>query len=106
MTAFLAILGAGTILLVVILLMRRRGEENRGDLVRPPPGLGRHTRPTAPSTPASGTSSYTPIGEVPAAVAAEARRLMAQNQKLEAVKLVRSATKWDLGEAKDWVERL
>ena len=107
----LAIVVAAVLLVV---LMRRGRTDGRGDLLGPPPSLGAKARlaslqtPAAPSPPAERPwpDGAAPIGDLADRVAAEARRLVAQDRKLEAIKLVRAATHWDLGKAKAWVERL
>lgn len=101
---------AGVVLLVVLLAWRRRADR-RGDLLEPPRNLAASTRP-APLQPPAGASTRNgpektaPIGDLADQVAEEARRLVRQDRKIEAIKLVRTATKWDLRKAKEWVERL
>ena len=98
---------------LVLFLMKRRGRgDGRGDLLGPPPSLGKQStlaspRPVAPAAGGGGPTGVARIDDPPDDVVAEVRLLMAQNQKLEAVKLVREARPgWSLGEAKEWVERL
>ena len=97
---------------LIFILMRRGARGGRGDLLGPPPGLGARSRPAPPPAPASPAGGEWPDGAAPVvdlrgpAVAA-ARRLVAQGQKLEAIKLIREANPgWSLGQAKEWVERL
>jgi hypothetical protein len=101
---------AAVMLLVLVVLLRRGGADRRGDLIAPPPGLGGKAHPPRP-TPAppairAWPEGAAPIGALADAVDAEARRLMALDRKIEAIKLVRAATRWDLRTAKEWVERL
>jgi hypothetical protein len=100
---------AAAVLLVLVVLLRSRSDR-RGDLIAPPPGLGRRARPPPPppAPPAVGAwpEGAAPIARLADAVGAEARRLLAQGRKIEAIKLVRAATRWDLRTAKEWVERL
>jgi ribosomal protein L7/L12 len=56
-----------------------------------------------------GSSSAQPSVQaqvVPIAVEAKVRALLARNTKLDAIKLVRQHTKWDLSKAKDYVDQL
>ncbi len=52
------------------------------------------------------TASAAPSRPVPAAVEAQARELLSDEQKIHAIKVVRDATGMGLKEAKDWVEAL
>ena len=101
---------AAAVLLVVIVMMRRGGADRRGDLLAPPARLGgkssppRLEHPTQP--PRRWPEGAAPIAPLADQVDAEVRRLMAQDRKIEAIKLVRAATHWDLRTSKEWVERL
>ncbi|HEV2817949.1 MAG TPA: ribosomal protein L7/L12 [Allosphingosinicella sp.] len=90
------LIAVGVLLLALLVLaLRRRG---RGpDLTAPP----RYVPPARPW--AVGAA---PIGDLPPDLAAEVRALLAQNRKIDAIKLVREATNLGLGEAKDMVERM
>ena len=99
-------------LLLLVVLKRRGGAGSRGDLLGPPPGLGPKTRLASAPAPAPPLGDdwhqgAAPIGDLHERVAAEARQLIAQNRKLEAIKRVREANpSWSLTKAKEWVERL
>ena len=108
--ALLVLIAAGVILLA-LLAARRGGRDRRGDLLGPPKGLAASSRPTPPRPPASAASGGEPgdapsIDDLADRVGDEARRLARQGRKIEAIKLVRTATRWDLARAKAWVERL
>lgn len=109
----LVILGAvgAAVLLLIVLWVRRGGADRRGDLIAPPPGLGRTAGASPPPSQVAASPAHVPrthadIEGLADKVGAEVRRLMAQDRKIEAIKLVRAATRWDLKRAKDWVERL
>ena len=108
-----AVAVAVAVVMLLFVLKRRARPGNRGDLLGPPPGLGRTARPAPPPPPAASTlgadswsEGAAPIGGLPDHVAAEARELLAQHRKLEAVKLIRAATGCSLEQAVDQVERL
>ena len=79
------------------LLVRRDGG---GDLSRPPATLPRPAAPAFTLPPAPGREA------LPPELVAELRQLVAQGQKIHALKRLRELTHCGLGEAKDWVERL
>ena len=96
----------GLVVLVLLLLaFRRRGGER--DLIAPP-RLGAPAPP--PMMQAEPRRAWpagaTPIGDVPPALEAELRALLAAGQKLEAIKQLRAATRCSLSEAKEMVERM
>ena len=108
--ALIVAIAVGVILLVV-LVARRSAADRRGDLLEPPRDLAPSSRPVPAQPPAPEPAADQPEGAAPIRdladqVADEARRLMRQNRKIEAIKLVRTATRWDLAKAKQWVERL
>ena len=88
------------------LLGRRRG---RGDLIAPPGdvgGTGARPQTDAPSpTPMPPATPGGPIS-LPPEVEAEVRALLAQGQKIDAIKRVREVTRSGLKEAMDFVERM
>ena len=90
--------------LVVLLLALRRRSGSR-DLIAPPrdatPPPPRYVPPARPWP-----AGAAPIGDLPPDLAAEARALLAQGDKIEAIKLVRAATGLGLAEAKQLVERM
>jgi len=94
---------------LILLLMRRGSADRRGDLLGPPPSAAKG-RPSPPPPTAPPVREWpegaAPIGDLADRVAAEARQLLAQDRKIEAIKLVRAATRWDLRTAKEFVERL
>lgn len=102
---------AVAVVLLLVVLKRRSRAGGRGDLLGPPRGPVATARP-APPPPASAPAAdgwpegAAPVGGLPDRVAAEARQLLAQHRKLEAVKLIRAATGCSLKEAKDRVELL
>jgi large subunit ribosomal protein L7/L12 len=85
------------VLVLLMLALRRRGGDR--DLIAPPPVR------TEPS-PRTWPGGAAPIGSLPPALEAEVRALLAQNRKIDAIKLVRQVTHLGLGEAKELVERL
>ena len=94
------------LLLVMVVLNSRGGGGRRGNLLGPPPGLGRKAGSTPHQPPPRPGRATSPFANLPDQVAVEARGLVAQNRKIEAVKLVREATRCSLTEAKEWVEAL
>jgi hypothetical protein len=65
------------------------------------------TRPRGPRAEDAPTrAAAAPPRPVPADAEAKARELMARDQKISAIKIVRDATGMGLKEAKDWVEAL
>ena len=107
---FIVLVAAGLVLLVLVWARRGRADR-RGDLLEPPRNLAASTRPAPLQPPADASTGgwpegAAPIGDLADQVADEARRLVRQNRKIEAIKLVRTATRWDLRKAKAWVERL
>ena len=108
--ALIVAIAVGVILLVV-LAARRSAADRRGDLLGPPRDLAPSSRPAPAQPPApepvgDWPEGAAPIGDLADQVADEARRLVRQDRKIEAIKLVRTATRWDLRKAKEWVERL
>ncbi len=120
----LAAIGVAFFALVVI-AVRRRGAR---DLIAPPPDLAARVQPAAMSAPlaeesvedelspappaepcpseASPASIPALVATLPPEVAEEARLLLGQDRKLDAVKLVRAATGWNLASALEAVDRL
>jgi hypothetical protein len=93
----------GVVLGMLILFGLRRGGPR--DLVQPPQGLGQGApRRASPPPPADGGGEWS--GALPADVEAEVRLLLGQGNKIEAIKIVRAATRMGLGEAKELVERM
>jgi large subunit ribosomal protein L7/L12 len=86
---------AALLLILLVLALRRRG--GRPDLTAPP----RYAPP-----PQAWPAGAAPVGDLPPDLAAEVRALLAQDRKIEAIKLVRQATHLGLGEAKELVERM
>lgn len=105
-------IAVAAVMLAIVLAMKRRGGEHRGNLLGPPRGLGGAARPAPPPPMASAPAAAdwpeaaAPIGDLPDPVAAEARALLANGHKIEAIKLVRAATGCSLGEAVERIERL
>ena len=90
----LAALGIVFLVLIVLVLRRRSGDR---DLIAPP---GRAELPRRRlADPGAGI-------ELPPEVETEVRALLAAGNKIEAIKLVREATRLGLAEAKDLVERM
>ncbi len=111
MLFMLAVAIAVAAVLLAIVLKRRGASGGRGDLIGPPPRLAAEPRPAPPPrTTAPAADSWpegaAPIGDLPGPVAAEARQLLAQDRKIEAVKLIRAATGCSLQEAVDRVARI
>jgi hypothetical protein len=73
------------VFLVVLVLLAWRGRSSRSDLLQPPIVM--------------------PVA-LPPEIDSEARELVRGGDKIEAVKLVRSATGLDLKDAKDLVDRM
>jgi len=100
-----ALIAAGVVLLALLALaLRRRGRGT--DLTAPPryatpPPPPRYVPPARPWP-----AGAAPIGDLPADLAAEVRALLAEDRKIEAIKLVRQATSLGLAEAKEMVERM
>ena len=96
----------------LFLILKQRGASGRrGDLLGPPPDLAAKVRPAPSQIPTPRAGGGRPEGapsidDLAEEVAAAARQLVAQGRKIEAIKLVRTATRWSLTEAKEWVERL
>jgi large subunit ribosomal protein L7/L12 len=90
------LIAAGAVLLALLALaLRRRGRQP--DQTDPP----RNAPP-----PRAWPAGAAPIGELPPDLAAEVHALLAQDRKIEAIKLVRQATHLGLREAKEMVERM
>lgn len=87
---------AAAFLVLLLLALRRRSGAR--DLIAPPPGYVPPARPWP--------AGAAPIGDLPPDLAAEVRALLAQGDKIEAIKLVRAATDLGLAEAKQLVERI
>ena len=80
----------------LLLLLRPRGDRDLTQAPRPaPPAAPRFTLPPLPG----------PEG-VPPEVVAELRAMVANGQKLQAIKRLRELTHCSLTDAKEWVERL
>ena len=93
---------AAAFLVLLLLALRRRS--GAGDLIAPPPIAA--TPPPRYVPPArQWPAGAAPIGDLPPDLAAEVRALLAQGDKIEAIKLVRAATGLGLAEAKELVER-
>jgi hypothetical protein len=89
------LIAAGAVLLALLMLaLRRRGSR---DLLAPP---------QAAPLPRAWPAGAAPIGDVPPELAAEVRALLAEDRKIEAIKIVRAATNLGLAEAKEMVERM
>jgi hypothetical protein len=78
------------------LLIRRDGG---GDLAQAPMRI-------APARPQFALPPLPNPEGIPPEVVAELRQMLAQNQKIQAIKRFRELTGCGLAEAKDWVERL
>ena len=90
----LAALGLIFLVLLVLLLRRRSGDR---DLMAPP----RHSELPG------GRPGHADLGvDLPPEVESEARALLRAGNKIEAIKLVREATRLGLAEAKQLVERM
>ena len=97
----LAVLGLAFLLLLVLALRRGGGER---DLIAPPrPGS---PAPSPPMRAQAWPASAAPIGELAAELDGEVRALLAAGRKIEAIKLVRAATRASLADAKAMVERM
>ena len=81
------------------LLIRRDGG---GDLTQAP----RMAPPAAPNMPSFTLPPLPGPDGIPPEVVAELRFMVAQGQKIHAIKRLRELTSCGLAEAKDWVERL
>jgi hypothetical protein len=92
----LAVLGIALLALALLALRRRGGGR---DLIAPP-------RPGAPMPPRAWPAGAAPIGDLPPEVEAEVRALAAAGNKIEAIKMLRAATRWSLLDAKEAVERM
>lgn len=84
----------------LFLLLRPRGDR---DLTQPP-RMGA-PRPT-PSTPQFTLPPLPGHDGIPPEAVAELRAMLAQGQKIQAIKRLRELTHCGLSEAKDWVERM
>ena len=102
----LAAIGIAFLVLLLLALRRRGGER---DLIAPP-RLGSPPPPppfqATPPAPHAWPAGAAPIGNLPPALEAELRALVAAGQKLEAIKQLRAATHMSLSDAKNAVERL
>jgi len=97
-------IAVAAVMLAAVLALRRRGGSD--DLIAPPRGLSARPRPEPPPPPPGWSEGAAPIHGLPDDVAAEARQLLAQNRRIEAVKLVRAATGCSLEQAVERVERI
>jgi hypothetical protein len=93
---------AAAFLVLLFLALRRRSGSR--DLIAPPRDATPPPRYVPPARPWSAGAA--PIGDLPPDLAAEVRALLAQDDKIEAIKLVRAATGLGLAEAKEMVERM
>jgi large subunit ribosomal protein L7/L12 len=96
----------GVAFLVLVLIALRRRVHGRDDLMGPRrSSLQSSARSAAAAGPASAAPAPFPSG-LPPALELEARALLEQGKKLEAIKRVREETGVGLTEAKTMVERL
>lgn len=94
----IVLLGVGWLGFLWLLIGRDGGRdltEAPGAMRRPPAAAPAFTLPPVP-----GREALAPE------LVAELRQLVAQGQKIHAIKRLRELTRCGLGEAKDWVERL
>lgn len=97
------LIAVGVALLVPLwVVLRRRGAGR--DLIAPP----RYGTPPPPrqSPPPAWPAGAAAIGDLPPELEAEVRALLDQNRKIDAIKIVRQATRLGLREAKEMVERM
>ena len=89
----IVLLGLGWLGFLWLLLRRDGGRDlTRAPVAMPRPGS------TLPASPGR--------DDLPPDLVAELRQLVAQGQKIHAIKRLREHTRCSLGEAKSWVERL
>ena len=91
--------------LVLIVIVLRRRPHGR-DLMGPPRSSLQNTARSAGATPAGAAPPAPFPSGLPPELELEARNLLAQGKKLEAIKRVREEIHVGLGEAKTMVERL